>query len=54
VLAELVWERRNLRQAGLSGVGATVGLALGIATKLALAFAMLGIFAFARWSGSGG
>ena len=49
VLAELLWERRNLREAGRSGLGATVGLALGVAAKLALAFAMLGLFAFARW-----
>ncbi len=49
VLAEILWERRNLRQAGRSGLGATVGLALGVATKLALAFAMLGTFAFVRF-----
>lgn len=48
VLAELLWERRDLRQAGRSGFGATVGLALGVATKLALAFAMLGLFALVR------
>jgi len=52
VVAELLWERRNLRQAGRSGLGATLGLALGVATKLALAFAMLGIFALVRfWPG---
>ncbi len=50
VLAELLWERRNLRQAGRSGLGATVGLALGVAAKLALAFAMLGLFAFVRFA----
>ena len=50
-LAEL-WERRDLRQAGRSGLGATLGLALGVATKLALAFAMLGLFAFVRFIGS--
>ena len=48
-LAELLWERRNLREAGRSGVGATVGLALGAAAKLALAFAMLGTFALVRF-----
>jgi uncharacterized protein YqgC (DUF456 family) len=40
---------RDLRAAGRAGIGATVGLALGAAAKLALAFAMLGIFAFARF-----
>ena len=51
VVAELIWERRNLRQAGRSGLGATIGLALGVAAKLALAFAMLGIFALVRFAG---
>jgi uncharacterized protein YqgC (DUF456 family) len=51
-LAEL-WARRDLRQAGLSGLGATLGLAIGAAAKLALAFAMLGIFAFVRFLGGG-
>lgn len=50
VLAELLWERRNLRQAGRSGLGATIGLALGVAAKLALAFSMLGIFALVRFA----
>ena len=39
---------RSLGSAGRAGIGATVGLALGAAAKLALAFAMLGIFAVAR------
>lgn len=39
---------RELRAAGRAGFGATVGLALGTAAKIALAFAMLGIFAFVR------
>lgn len=38
----------ELRAAGRAGVGATVGLAIGTAAKIALAFAMLGIFAFMR------
>jgi uncharacterized protein YqgC (DUF456 family) len=46
-LAELS-ARRDLRQAGRSGLGAALGLALGAAAKLALAFAMLGLFAYAR------
>ena len=51
-LAELS-ARRDLRQAGRSGLGATLGLALGVAAKLALAFAMLGLFASARFLGGG-
>jgi hypothetical protein len=39
----------NLRVAGMAGIGATLGLALGIAAKLALAFAMLGIFVIVRF-----
>lgn len=38
----------ELRAAGRAGFGATVGLAIGTAAKIALAFAMLGIFAFMR------
>src|SRR5262245_46544163 len=49
-LAELS-VRRDLRQAGRSGLGATLGLALGVAAKLSLAFAMLGTFAFVRFFG---
>jgi len=48
VLGEL-FNRPNLRAAGMAGIGATVGLALGIAAKLSLAFAMLGIFLFVRF-----
>jgi uncharacterized protein YqgC (DUF456 family) len=39
----------NLRVAGMAGIGATLGLALGIAAKLTLAFAMLGIFVIVRF-----
>ncbi len=42
----------NLRHAGKAGVGATLGLALGAAAKIALAFAMLGIFLAMRLLGS--
>jgi len=45
VLGEL-FNRPNLRTAGMAGIGATAGLVLGIAAKLSLAFAMLGIFVF--------
>lgn len=39
----------DLRQAGKAGVGAWLGLLLGVAVKLALAFAMLGVFITARF-----
>jgi len=40
---------RNLRQAGKVGLGTWLGMILGIAAKLALVFAMVGIFALAYW-----
>ena len=36
--------RRNLRQAGKVGLGTWIGMLLGIAGKLTLVFAMVGIF----------
>jgi uncharacterized protein YqgC (DUF456 family) len=48
VLGELT-ERDDLHAAGRAGIGATVGLLLGTAAKMALAFAMLGLFLFARF-----
>ena len=42
-------EQRHLGAAGRAGLGATLGLALGVAAKLALAFAMLAVFAAARF-----
>jgi len=48
-LAELSL-RRDLRQAGRSGLGATLGLVLGAAAKLGVGFAMLGLFAWVRWA----
>lgn len=41
--------RRDLRTAGRAGVGATLGLVIGAAAKLALAFAMIGVFIVARF-----
>lgn len=41
--------RLDVKAAGLAGIGATLGLALGVAAKLALAFAMLGIFVMVRF-----
>jgi uncharacterized protein YqgC (DUF456 family) len=48
VMGELS-HRRTLSEAGKAGVGATVGLALGVAAKLALAFTMIGIFLVVRF-----
>ncbi|HEX5047948.1 MAG TPA: DUF456 family protein [Gammaproteobacteria bacterium] len=41
--------RRDLAAAGRAGVGATIGLALGTAAKLALGFTMIGIAAVVRF-----
>ncbi len=41
--------RRDFEAASRAGVGATIGLALGAAAKLALAFAMVGIFLVFRF-----
>jgi hypothetical protein len=43
--------QRHLGRAGRAGFGATVGIVLGTAAKLAIAFTMLGIFAIARFTG---
>jgi len=47
VIGELT-AQRGLGEASRAGVGATLGLALGVAAKLALAFSMLGLFALVR------
>lgn len=41
--------RRSMTQAGKAGTGAFLGLILGIVGKLAISFAMLGVFAAARF-----
>lgn len=41
--------QRSLKNAGRAGFGASLGLVLGAAAKLALGFAMLGIFLVARF-----
>lgn len=41
--------QRSLRAAGRAGLGASLGLAIGAAAKLALGFAMIGIFIVARF-----
>jgi hypothetical protein len=50
VVGELT-ERPDLRVAGKAGLGATLGLLFGVAAKIALAFAMLGIFITVRFFG---
>jgi uncharacterized protein YqgC (DUF456 family) len=48
VLGEMA-ARRSFSGAGRAGVGATLGLILGTALKLALALAMIGIFVVVRF-----
>ncbi len=48
VLGELT-EHEDLNAAGRAGVGATVGLLVGTAAKMAIAFAMVGVFLFVRF-----
>jgi len=48
VIGELTL-RRDVKQAGKAGVGATIGFLVGTALKLGLAFSMLGIFLLARF-----
>jgi uncharacterized protein YqgC (DUF456 family) len=48
VLGELT-EQDDLHAAGRAGIGATIGLLLGTAAKMAIAFAMLGLFLLARF-----
>lgn len=42
--------QRHLGRAGRAGLGATLGLVIGVAAKLALALAMLGVFAVVRFA----
>lgn len=48
VLGELS-VRPDIRSAGRAGIGATLGIVLGVAAKLSLAFVMLGVFLFSRF-----
>ena len=45
--------RRHLPDAGRAGLGATLGLAIGAAVKIALGFAMVGLFITARFLSRG-
>lgn len=51
VVAELSGGR-DVRQAGRAGYGAWIGVVIGTAAKLAIAFLMVGIFAFKLFLGS--
>ena len=48
-LAGEVWARRGLEGAGRAGVGAWLGFLFGAVLKLAIVFAMVGVFAAAYW-----
>lgn len=48
VIGELTM-RRDMTAAGMAGIGTTIGLILGTAAKMALAFSMLGIFLVMRF-----
>lgn len=48
VLGEL-WVQKELREAGWAGLGATIGFLLGAVAKLAVAFSMIGLFAWLRF-----
>lgn len=41
--------QRNLHAAGKAGIGATIGLVVGSAIKLAIAFSMIGLFIVMRF-----
>ena len=49
VVGELM-EQKQMRAAGMSGIGATLGLLLGAIAKLVLACVMLALFALLRFS----
>ena len=48
-----LYARRDLEQAGRAGIGAWLGLVLGVAAKLALSISMIAVFLVARlWQAS--
>ncbi len=48
VVVEMI-RGKSAREAGKIGLGAWIGMAVGVALKVGLAFTMLGIFLFALW-----
>jgi len=49
VMAVEMARGKSAREAGKIGMGAWIGMAVGLALKVGLAFAMMGIFLFALW-----
>ncbi len=49
VVAVEMFRGKSAREAGKIGFGTWIGMAVGMALKVGLAFAMLGIFLFALW-----
>jgi hypothetical protein len=47
VLGEL-YAQKDLRSAGIAGIGVWIGIALGTAARIAIAFVMLGVFLLVR------
>ena len=47
VLGEL-YAQKDLRSAGIAGIGVWVGIAVGTATRITIAFVMVGVFLLAR------
>ncbi len=41
--------RKNFRSAGLAGIGAWLGVVIGVAAKVAIGFTMIGIFLIVRF-----
>ena len=48
VLGEL-YAQKDLRSAGIAGLGVWIGIAVGTATRIAIAFVMVGVFLLARF-----
>jgi len=44
-------QQRKLHEAGMSGIGATIGLIVGTVAKLAIAVSMIGLFFVLRFNG---
>ena len=49
VMAVEMASGKSAREAGKIGVGAWIGMAVGLALKVGLAFTLLGIFVFSLW-----
>jgi uncharacterized protein len=48
VLGEL-YAQKDLRSAGIAGIGVWIGIAVGTAARIAIAFIMVGVFLLARF-----